>query len=197
MFIFRSISHIKFKIRNIFFQNFRNLTDSIVDFSRGINIILGKNGNGKTNFLEAIYYLSKGRSFRKKNSFPQILSSECEKAEIIFNAIFANMKKEEKYVSLSQKIDSYSYSIDNRTAKRLRYEVIFISPFESFLFFNNSVHRKKIMNQLYSGLSENHRYIFKKYEKLIKQKNSILKNQKYEMLLVLNSIYWRVYVMKI
>ena len=34
-------------------------------FSKGINLIYGKNGEGKTNLLEAIYLLSTGRSFRQ------------------------------------------------------------------------------------------------------------------------------------
>jgi recombinational DNA repair ATPase RecF len=47
-------------------------------FSDGINCIFGKNGNGKTNILEAIYYLINRKSFRKKTGFPQLLSMDSE-----------------------------------------------------------------------------------------------------------------------
>ncbi len=44
--------------------NYRNLAEVSVEFSRKINIFLGRNGQGKTNFLDAVSYLSLGRSHR-------------------------------------------------------------------------------------------------------------------------------------
>src|ERR1700758_1270087 len=45
--------------------NFRNLAEvELAPDVRGLNIICGNNGSGKTSLLEAIYYLSLGRSFR-------------------------------------------------------------------------------------------------------------------------------------
>lgn len=45
-------------------KNFRNLADQKVTFSPYINIVNGKNGSGKSSLLEALYYLSVGKSFR-------------------------------------------------------------------------------------------------------------------------------------
>ncbi len=49
------------------FLNFRNLEDSTVNFSSGINLFYGKNGQGKTSFLEAVYFNVTGKSFRTKS----------------------------------------------------------------------------------------------------------------------------------
>jgi DNA replication and repair protein RecF len=46
-------------------HNFRNITDTSLEFSPGFNLIIGENGQGKSNLLEAIALLSTGRSFRK------------------------------------------------------------------------------------------------------------------------------------
>ena len=46
------------------FSSFRNLADSEVDISSERIFLIGDNGQGKTNFLEALYYLSYGSSFR-------------------------------------------------------------------------------------------------------------------------------------
>lgn len=48
-------------------QGFRNYTESAARFSPGINVIAGRNAQGKTNLLEAIYVLSTGRSFRTRS----------------------------------------------------------------------------------------------------------------------------------
>lgn len=48
--------------------HFRNLDDSPVSFGRGVNFIFGKNGQGKSNLLEAVSLLSAARSFRTTRS---------------------------------------------------------------------------------------------------------------------------------
>lgn len=45
-------------------SGFRNLADARFSFSPGVNLVTGKNGQGKTNLLEAIFYLSSVKSFR-------------------------------------------------------------------------------------------------------------------------------------
>jgi DNA replication and repair protein RecF len=57
------------KILRSSFKSFRNLIDAELTFAPKINLIVGKNAQGKTNILEAFYLLSTGRSFRtSKNS---------------------------------------------------------------------------------------------------------------------------------
>jgi DNA replication and repair protein RecF len=48
-------------------HNFRNITEASLRFSSGFNLIIGENGQGKSNLLEAIALLATGRSFRKAN----------------------------------------------------------------------------------------------------------------------------------
>ncbi len=51
-------------VSRIYLHNFRNYVTSLFEFDAGINVILGPNGVGKTNLLEAISYLSIPKSFR-------------------------------------------------------------------------------------------------------------------------------------
>ena len=44
--------------------NFRNISSADVEFSEGVNLLSGDNAQGKTNLLEALYYISLGKSFR-------------------------------------------------------------------------------------------------------------------------------------
>ena len=51
-------------ISNIDITNYRNIDRANVTFSPGINIIYGENAQGKTNFMEAVWLMSGGKSFR-------------------------------------------------------------------------------------------------------------------------------------
>ena len=55
------------KINSIELKNFRNYQDCSVEFDPFINIFIGKNAQGKTNLLEAIYILSMSKSFKNKD----------------------------------------------------------------------------------------------------------------------------------
>ena len=54
------------KINSIELKNFRNYTYCSIEFDPFINIFIGKNAQGKTNLLEAIYILSMSKSFKTK-----------------------------------------------------------------------------------------------------------------------------------
>ena len=51
-------------IQNVTLRNFRNYKYSSIDFYQGMNVITGKNAQGKTNLLESLVYLSLTRSHR-------------------------------------------------------------------------------------------------------------------------------------
>jgi DNA replication and repair protein RecF len=54
-------------LESLSLKNFRNYSRVNISFSQGTNLILGKNGAGKSNLLEAIYILSTSKSFRSVN----------------------------------------------------------------------------------------------------------------------------------
>lgn len=55
------------KCKSITVQNFRNLESQTVNFSDGVTVLWGRNAQGKTNLLEAVYIFARGRSFRTQH----------------------------------------------------------------------------------------------------------------------------------
>ena len=53
-------------LRSIRVQDFRNLQGAI-DWGKGTNVIYGNNGQGKTNWLEAVHFLAHAKSFRTRH----------------------------------------------------------------------------------------------------------------------------------
>ena len=52
------------KLQSLQLYDFRNYETASVSFHPGVNLIVGENAQGKTNLLEAVFYLSTGKSFR-------------------------------------------------------------------------------------------------------------------------------------
>ena len=70
------------ELRNLKLRNFRNYEELNLDFAPGVNLIVGRNAQGKTNLLEAVAYLGSGRSFRAQ-----------KQAELVrFGADFADIE---------------------------------------------------------------------------------------------------------
>lgn len=164
--------------KNILYQlkveNFRNLQSRNLEFSENINVVLGNNGNGKTNLIEAIYFLFHGKSFRKKNTFPQMLSSDCVKGEIIYNAVFSKDSKDH-YISGYQDLNGSRFFLNNKKSTRCRLGMVFISPHDSYLFFNDSSFRRDKINHLFGFLDPEYKSYQSSFNKILKQKNSVLK----------------------
>ena len=53
-------------IKNIYVENFRNLENQSLEFSKGVNVLYGLNGQGKTNLIEAILVII--HNFRRTRS---------------------------------------------------------------------------------------------------------------------------------
>ena len=55
-------------LKQINYSNFRCLEDTKTELDRNFNLIYGKNGQGKTTFIEAVHFLATGKSFRTKKN---------------------------------------------------------------------------------------------------------------------------------
>ncbi len=73
------------KIKKLFLQNFRNYGREEFVFDDGLNVLFGKNGQGKTNCAEAVFYLCTGASLRIKHEKQLIKMGETQ-AKIIAEA---------------------------------------------------------------------------------------------------------------
>jgi DNA replication and repair protein RecF len=157
--------------------NFRNLGKDVVEFSKGINCIFGDNGNGKTNLLEAIYFLANRKSFRKNTSFQQIISVECEKPEIIFSSIF---ERDQNLISFTGKVDNLKseWFLNNKSVKKkIGLKTIFINPFDSFSFHTTSSFRRNWIDTHLSYLSKEYKTVLTKFNTALRFRNNLLKKR--------------------
>ena len=164
-----------YKISKLQVTNFRNLNPDIISFSPGINCILGENGNGKTNILEAINVLATKKSFRKNTSFPQFLSIDGGKPEIIFSSVFSNQDCEVMSYTSKMTNESILWFLDGTPVKkRLDIKVVFINPFDSYGFHNNASDRREWLDYFLSQLDDQYKKGLSKYTLALRFRNTLL-----------------------
>ena len=73
--------------KELFLENFRNYKNQKISLSEGVNVFYGKNAQGKTNILEAIYFLSITKSFLSVNEKTLIYRNKDFSRVCIINSI--------------------------------------------------------------------------------------------------------------
>lgn len=164
------------KITNLKLTNFRNYTNLDLSFSNYKNIIIGKNGIGKTNIVEAIYYLALTKSFRTNNDDVLIKDNEefaiieANIREKIDNTYRIVITKEGKNIKINKNsIKSIGDYISNINV------VLFNQEHLKLIKDNPSVHRKLINMEL-SQFNNEYLKLLSLYNKILKQRNSYLKS---------------------
>lgn len=167
------------QIKNLKLLNFRNYKFADQDLSPGVNLILGENAQGKTNFLESIFFLSCVKSFHAKNERELILFGENQAR------IQADVTTRERNLSL--RIDL------STTAKRKIYEngilqkklldyvgtvqTVLFSPDDLYLIKEGPAIRRRFLNIAISQLKPNYIQALAEYNRIIEHKNKILKTE--------------------
>lgn len=163
------------KILSLKLKNFRNYDNLNLNFSNYKNIIIGDNGIGKTNIVEAIYYLALTKSFRTLKQ--DVLIKEGEEFAIIEATVLNKIKNRYKLVITPE---SKNILIDNQPVGKLsdyvsKVNVVLFNREDMKLIKDNpSVHRK-LINMDLSGFNNQYLKKLSLYNKILKQRNSYLK----------------------
>lgn len=147
----------------------------MVNFVPGLNCIFGSNGNGKTNLLEAVNYLTNRKSFRKNTGFPQLLNIEGEKPEIILSAVFET--EDGQSLPLSGKIneEQEEWWLENRPEKpKIAVESVFVNPFDSYSFHTSASFRRQWLDSHVGLLDKEYRTLHNRFVKSLRFRNSLL-----------------------
>lgn len=169
------------KVQRIQVSNFRNLSDQIISFGPHINCIFGQNGNGKTNILEAVYYLCRRKSFRKKTALAQMLNIDGCEQKVILNGIFSDIDEVPHQLTCKMEVEGTDWYLDSKPfKKRSALSCLFINPFDSYQFHNTASFRRELIDDLISDISEGYSHSLSRYTKYLRQRNKLLQLKEYD-----------------
>ncbi len=164
-------------LKNLSLFNYKNFSEANFDFDSKINCFVGKNGIGKTNILDAIYHLSSGKSYFNPLAVQNIKHGE------EFFVIDGTFEKEERLEQIVCSLKKGSKKILKRNSKP--YEkfsdhigfipLVIISPADNDLIVEGSETRRKFIDNVISQLDKNYLQQLIQYQKVISQRNALLK----------------------
>lgn len=166
------------KIKRLSITGFRNYQWEAVDFSKGTNVIIGQNAQGKTNLLEAVYYLSCSASFRTRFD-RELINHEYSSCEIL--ADIESYGREQTI-----KIDlrpGVSKNIRVNGVKKIGsdlaeiFNVVLFSPDDLYLVKDGAAVRRKFLDNAISQIRPRYAELISEYNRLYEQKTRILRDR--------------------
>lgn len=160
-------------IESVKLINFRNHHEYHLDCQENTSLILGENGCGKTSVLEAIYILTRGKSFRAVDSEIINRDSDFYRIELkylngeIITATYDRTNK--NFIHLDQK--------NKRLPNKYKYPVVLFLPSDLNLISHAPGRRRDYFDRIFSQLDDNYATSLTKYKKALKQRNEILKQE--------------------
>lgn len=159
-------------LTSIRLQNYRSYEDSSFEFAPGVNIIVGPNASGKTNLLDAIYFIARGTTFKKHKD--GIIRDKQQWARLDCLT--------ESNITRSVKVtpNNTQIIIDDKPFTRLsparQYPVVLFEPNHLYQITTSPEMRRSYVDDLLARTSRDFPGVKSRYVRTLQQRNALLKN---------------------
>jgi DNA replication and repair protein RecF len=158
--------------------NFKNYEVADFELVDGINGFVGPNGSGKTNILDAVYYLSMCKSYLN------VLDRQNIRFNEQFFSIIGDWKKNDKKYQIHCAVKTNAKKVFRNNKKEYekladhigQFPVVMISPYDRDLIAEGSELRRRWMDGILSQLDRDYLIDLQRYSKVLEQRNALLKN---------------------
>ena len=165
-------------LKNINILGYKNIKESSLQLSPGINCFIGSNGEGKTNFLDAVYYLSFCRSATSSVD-STVINHDSDFC--VIEGVYENEDGDELdiYTGMKRGVKK-RFRCNKKDYKRLSEHIgliplIMISPSDTYLIEGASDERRRLMDVVISQTDATYLQALSRYNKALQQRNSLLK----------------------
>lgn len=170
------------RVSHLHIKDFRNFDTLHTDLSPGVNILYGDNAQGKTNFLEAVYFCATGRSQRAGSDRELIRFGQREahlRAEIVREG--EDVRVIDAHIQQNESRSVKGIAIDHLPVKKLNelfglLLVVIFSPEDLRLIKAGPAERRAFMDMELCQLSPVYYHELRQYHHALKQRNHLLKS---------------------
>lgn len=150
-------------------QNFRSYQDQSFEFGPGVNVVLGPNGSGKTNLLEALYIMSRGSPYRGDTS-----------SLIRHGADWSRIDAQTKNDSYTMKIRAVEESArkqllkNDQPTRSTNIQVVLFEPDQLRMVHGPPELRRGWLDELLAATELTYALALKNYQRSLRQRNALL-----------------------
>ncbi|KXG76372.1 DNA replication and repair protein RecF [Fervidicola ferrireducens] len=171
------------KIRLVNFRNFKELE---ADFSKGLNVFFGDNAQGKTNLLEAIYFLCNLRPMRTSKEQHLIFFDE---TKAYLKGVFSTSSgpiDREIWLNTGEKKKVRECGVEKKRFSELFWQIhaVFFSPDDLSLVKGKPAERRRFLDLVISRLKPQYGRYLAEYNRALFQRNILLKQLRHDRTLV-------------
>lgn len=164
-------------LEKLILYNFKNYEDATLQLLTGVNCFFGLNGSGKTNLLDAIYYLSLTKSASNASDAQNIRQGESQ--FFVKGSFLAKKKRTEilcSFIQGQKKIMSEDGQEYKKMAEHIgKYPLVLIAPNDIELIWDGSEQRRKFFDGLLSQMDHQYLDNLITYTQYLRQRNAMLK----------------------
>ena len=167
-------------VKHLTVANFRNHENTDVGLQAGINMFVGDNGQGKTNLVEAIYYLSTLSSHRVAGYLPLIRKG---RPTAIIRAMASHAGRDVLLEAELNRDSKNRVRINKSDSNRVRdivgyVQTVMFAPEDLDIIKKDPSNRRAFIDQLVVQLNPRYAGIYSDYDRVLRQRNTLLKSAK-------------------
>lgn len=164
-------------LKNLTITHFKNISEAVLDFSPRLNCLIGDNGAGKTNVLDALYYLSFTKSCF--NSLDQVNVKHGEKW-FLLKGIYDRLGAEEQVITSYQEGQKKLVKRNSKSYRKMADHIgllplVMVSPNDATLIMGGSDERRKFLDGVISQFDAAYLDDLLRYNRALLQRNILLK----------------------
>lgn len=162
--------------------DFRNIEGASVSFDRGVNVLYGNNAQGKTNFLEAVYYAAIGKSFRGQHA-PEVIRFQAQAATISLDYSTGSRQQNitmRLFRDRARAVEKNKVRISKMSELVGSFRAVLFCPEHLSLIKGGPAERRQFLDIAVSASEPVYLATLQRYAQILKQRNALIKRAKDE-----------------
>ena len=171
---------IPMRLKKLSLLHFKNIARQELEFCRGVNCLVGDNGAGKTNVMDAIYYLSMCKSSLPMTDTQSIRHGE--EGFLVEGQYVSDEEKNERIVCSFTRKGGKVLKRNGKEYERLSdhvgaFPIVVVSPADSALISDSADERRRYLNSFISQIDKGYLTALIRYNAALAERNKLLKTQ--------------------